>query len=115
MAKDQGVSFAHPNENEYKITLSNIIVPKGQRKQGLGSQIMQDLTYYADSIGKRIELSPAIKDPYHGTTSRRRLTKFYKRFGFFENKGRKKDYSTSESMFRNPQLSVPQGDNDVTY
>ena len=38
-------------EEEHRIVLSNIIVPRGQRRQGLGSQIMQDLVDYADQIG----------------------------------------------------------------
>jgi len=90
-------------EQDNRIILSNVIIPKEYRKQGLGSQIVQDLTDYADQIGKRIELSPGTKDPHHGTTSRSRLVRFYKRFGFLENKGRNKDYKTRETMFRNPQ------------
>jgi GNAT superfamily N-acetyltransferase len=89
-------------EDENRIVLSNIIVPKGQRKQGFGSQVVQDLIDYADQIGKRMELSPGVKDPYQGTTSRNRLVQFYKRFGFLENRGRKKDYRMTETMFRDP-------------
>lgn len=90
-------------ENERRIILSNIIIPKDQRKKGLGSQIIQDIANYADQIGKRIELTPGLKDKHHGTTSRSRLINFYKRFDFVQNKGRNKDYSTSEGMFRRPQ------------
>ena len=103
-----------------KIILDTLIVPKGQRKQGIGTAVMQDLIGYADSIGKRLELSPGIKDSYHGTTSRRRLINFYKRFGFLENKGRNKDYSTSKGMYREPQaveqpLQAPQIQQENTY
>jgi len=94
-------------EQENRIVLSNIIVPKSQRKQGFGSQIVQDLVNYADQTGKLIELSPGIKDKYQGTTSRNRLVRFYKRFGFLENRGRNADYSRSESMFRNPTQKLP--------
>lgn len=93
----------HLYENDDRIVLSSIIVPKGQRKQGIGTQIMQDLTTYADQIGKRMELSPGVKDSYQGTTSRGRLVRFYRNHGFQENKGRNKDYRMTETMFRNPR------------
>ena len=85
------------------IILNSIIVDKGDRKQGLGSAFLEDLIRYADSTHKRILLSPGLKDPYQGTTSRSRLVSFYKRFGFKENKGRYKDFRTSETMIRDPQ------------
>lgn len=89
-------------EDADRIVVSSIIVPKPQRKQGIGSNIMQDIIDYADKFNRRIELSPGIKDEYQGTTSRNRLVRFYKRFGFRENKGRNKDYRMNETMFRNP-------------
>ena len=90
-------------ESEGVIVVDSIIVPPEQRKQGTGTQIMQEITNYADSVGKRVELSPGQKDDFHGTTSRGRLVNFYKRFGLVENKGRNKDFSTSKSMYRSPQ------------
>lgn len=95
-------------ENDRKIVLSSIIIPKNQQRQGLGTQILQDLVAYADQVGKRMELTPGLKDKNHGTTSRNRLVRFYKRFDFLENKGRNKDYSTMEGMIRRPQ-SNPAG------
>ena len=90
-------------EQANDIHLDTMIVPKGERKGGIGSFIMQDLTQYADLVGKRVVLTPGIKDPYHGTTSRKRLVKFYKGFGFVENKGRNKDWSmTADKMYREP-------------
>ncbi len=90
-------------EYKQRILLDNINIPKDKRKQGLGRQIMTDLINYADQIGKRMELMPGVKDKDQGTTSRGRLVKFYKRFGFLENRGRNKDYSMTETMFREPQ------------
>jgi GNAT superfamily N-acetyltransferase len=90
-------------EKDNIIVLSSLIIPRGNRKQGIGSQIMQDLIQYADQVGKRLETTPGQKDPYHGTTSRGRLINFYKRFGLRENKGRHKDYQTSETMYREPK------------
>lgn len=88
------------SEREDSISVSKIALPKGARGQGLGSRAMQMITQYADSVGKRIVLSPS-KD--FGASSVDRLKKFYKRFGFVENKGRNKDYSISDTMYREPQ------------
>lgn len=89
-------------EKDGVITLDDIVVPKESRKQGIGSQIMNEIVEYADATNQRLILSPATRDDYHGTTSRGRLVKFYKRFGFLENKGRNKDFTLSKEMYRNP-------------
>lgn len=85
------------------ITLSMFEVPKAKRKQGIGSSAIEDLVDFADANGKRIKLSPDSKNQERGTTSRTRLIKFYKRFGFVENKGRNKDFTIRESLLRNPK------------
>ena len=54
---------------------------------------------YADNKSKMIQLTPS-KD-FGGTVSR--LIKFYKRFGFVENKGKHKDYEISYLMYRLPK------------
>lgn len=90
-------------ERDEDITLTMFEVPKSRRKQGVGTQAMNELIEIADSKGKTIVLSPGERDDIHGTTSKARLKKFYKRFGFVENKGRNKDFSISESMYREPQ------------
>lgn len=82
-----------------KITLSRIEVPKQMRGTGMGTEAMTELAQYADETGKMVALSPS-KD--FGATSVDRLKDFYKRFGFVENKGKNKDFSISESMYRNP-------------
>jgi hypothetical protein len=64
---------------------------------------MRELADLADDLGKRVTLSPAVRDDHMGTTSRSRLVDFYKRFGFVENKGRKKDFAVSDSMYRDPK------------
>ena len=88
------------------IKLDTIIVGKENRKSGVGSEAISRLTRFADKHGKRIILSPATKDPHHGTTSRSRLVNFYKRFGFKENKGRKRDFTVSASMIRDPESNI---------
>jgi GNAT superfamily N-acetyltransferase len=81
------------------INLSRIVVPKEMRSQGIGTQVMNDLSDYADSIGKRITLTPS--SDFGGSVPK--LKSFYKEFGFVENKGKNKDFSTRETMYREPQ------------
>ena len=89
--------------NKGDIKLDQIIVPKDKRKTGIGTQALEELVAFADSVGRRVTLTPATKDDAHGTTSRARLIKFYKRFGFIENKGRNKDFAISDGMYRDPK------------
>jgi GNAT superfamily N-acetyltransferase len=84
------------SEKAKNIVLNKIVVPDNARSSGLGSRAMQDLTDYADKSGKRIDLTPSAD--FGG--NKKRLTEFYKRFGFVENKGKNKDYEVSESMYR---------------
>jgi len=100
--KSQGITL-YVFENDNKIILDSLIVPKEQRKQGIGTQIMQELVNYSDSVKKRLELNPGQKDDYNGTTSRGRLVNFYKRHGLIENKGRNKDFTTNKAMYREPK------------
>ena len=82
------------------VNLSRIVVPKEQRKSGIGSQIMNDLASFADVNNAKITLSPSTD---FGGTSVARLKDFYKKFGFVENKGKNKDFSISETMYRDSQ------------
>ena len=79
------------------VIISELVVPKELRKEGLGTAFMQDITRWADSAGKDMALTP---DTTFGGTSVGRLKKFYKRFGFVENKGRNKDFRVRETMIR---------------
>lgn len=81
-------------------TLSKIIIPKEKRKQGMGKQVMSRIVDAADQEGAVVKLTPS-KD--FGATSTARLKKFYKQFGFVENKGRYKDFSIKETMYRLPR------------
>lgn len=88
-------------EKNGTITVSQIVVPKDERSEGKGSAAMKVLINYADKTNQRIVLSPSTS--FGG--SRGRLTEFYKRFGFVDNKGKNKDFTTQELMIR-----VPTGD-----
>lgn len=86
------------------IDLSKIVVPRSSRESGVGTQVMRELTRFADRNGVRIKLSPS--SDFGGSKSR--LVSFYKRFGFVENKGRNKDFTVRDSMYRDPES--PGGD-----
>lgn len=100
VGKDLGLETFDVFEVGDELRLNLLIAPKGELKQGKGTQAMEKLIQYADEHNKRITLSPALPDDRKGTTSRARLVKFYKRFGFVENKGRYKDFSISDGMYR---------------
>lgn len=84
------------------ITLSRIEVPEAERNTGKGTDAMQKLVDYADQTGQHITLTPS--SDFGG--NKKRLTAFYKRFGFVENKGKNRAFSTSESMYRQAQGKV---------
>jgi GNAT superfamily N-acetyltransferase len=65
---------------ENAIELTWIIVP--DRKRGIGTAIMRELCEFADRHAAEIRLTPASKGDNAATTSRARLIRFYKRFGF---------------------------------
>ena len=82
------------------VVLNKIAVPKDRRSSGVGSKVMHDLIDEADKNGWPLALTP---DTSFGASSKSRLERFYKRFGFVSNRGRKRDFETSESMVRQPQ------------
>lgn len=76
---------------------------------GTGTRAMEELTEWADANQVLLTLSLAEKghSPEEGwkrTSSRGRLEKFYRRFGFVSNRGRSKrfDLSMYASMYRRP-------------
>jgi GNAT superfamily N-acetyltransferase len=68
------------------------------RGQGYGTKALGGLNRYADSVNKRITLTPQAERGYKG-----KLKKFYNKLGFVPNKGRNKDFSVSDTMIRNPR------------
>lgn len=75
---------------------------------GEGSAAMQDIVDWADKHQKRLTLTLAeagYQPIEHGpkTASTERLRAFYKRFGFVDNSGKRRDFSISEHMYRDPQ------------
>lgn len=89
--------YYHSKEN---IELSGIYIPKVHRNKGIGSDIMAEIINYADLHNMTVVLTPSTD---FGGSSVSRLKKFYKRFGFVENKGRNKDYRIYNTMYRRPE------------
>ena len=83
-------------EDEEKLELESIVIPKNLRGQGKGSEIMYMVCDYADEKQKPLYLTP---DTSFGATSVDRLKRFYKKFGFTKNK----DFKVRHSMVRYPQ------------
>jgi len=96
-----GLSHLRLYQKNNDLILDMIVVPKDKRKQGIGSKVLEDIVHYADVNNLRILLTTGVRDDFHGTTSTNRLKTFYKKFGFVENKGRNKDFTTSHNMIRN--------------
>ena len=84
------------------VVVSKIVVDPSRRNSGLGTQVMRDVLDYADANGKTVALTPS--SHFGGNTAR--LKNFYSDMGFVENKGRAKDFSTMESMYRQPAQST---------
>ena len=93
---DVSVDLFGDSEKGYE--LSKIVVPKGSREQGTGTKVMEDILSLADAQGARVSLTP---DSAFGG-SKPRLKKFYKKFGFVDNKGSNKDFTTRNTMYRDP-------------
>ena len=79
--KEFGIKLELWDNGKY-LELSKIIIPKERRGEGIGSEIMNIITDYADSRGMKIYLTPS-KD--FGATSITRLENFYKEHGFTKN------------------------------
>lgn len=84
-------------DNGNYLTLSRIVIPKEERGKGIGEEVMNLIIQFADSQKKSIYLTP---DTTFGATSKSRLEKFYKRFGFI--KKPKDDFLARETMVRYP-------------
>jgi GNAT superfamily N-acetyltransferase len=82
------------------VELTWIIVEN--RKQGIGTAIMRELCEFADRHAAEIRLKPASKRDYAATTSRARLIRFYKRFGFEIDEGSLAAITGTPVLIRQP-------------
>ena len=83
-----------------RIELTWIIVK--DRKQGVGSAIMRELCDFADRYAVDITLTPASKGDHAATTSRARLIRFYKRFGFVSEPRKPGEITAIPALIRKP-------------
>ena len=83
-------------EDNNKLELSSIVIPKEYRGQGKGTEIINMVIDYADKVNKPLYLTP---DTNFGGTSVNRLKRFYKRFDFIKND----NYKVKHSMVRYPK------------
>jgi GNAT superfamily N-acetyltransferase len=80
--------------------VSGLSVPKALRKQEIGTEMMKEITAWADRHGYALVLTPR---KLEGTTSVGRLERWFKeKHGFKKNK----DASISETLVREPQGEV---------
>lgn len=75
------------------------MLKSSEQGSGAGTAFMERLAAWSDATGTRIVLTPEKV----GNTSVARLKGFYKRFGFVENKGKSRDFSTRAAMIRVPR------------
>ncbi|MCH8476368.1 MAG: hypothetical protein LAT56_00285 [Wenzhouxiangella sp.] len=90
------VRTSRPNANT--LTIDMLKVPEGMREQGVASEVMNELTRWADQHNQTLALTPTSE--FGATKSR--LKNFYKRYGFTDNTGRSRNLEISESMIREP-------------
>lgn len=98
--KEKDIDISLIISGDKYLKLDKIIIPKYLRSEGIGSKVMNDIINLADDMKRIILLTPS-KD--FGASSVARLKKFYKRFGFVENKGKNKDFEIFHSMYRLPK------------
>ena len=105
-----GIVFDLRKEKDNIVNLEAMQAPR-TAPAGTGTGAMQELVAWADKNGFMLTLSLGEKgySPEEGwkkTSSKGRLEKFYRRFGFRPNRGRYKRYQLSiyTSMYRDPQI-----------
>jgi predicted GNAT family acetyltransferase len=89
----------YPREKDMSVLLTGFIVPYKLRGTGIGTRFMEDLIKIADENRYKIKLSPS--SSYGGNVNR--LFDFYGRFGFVRNKGKNRDFTHREDMYRDPK------------
>lgn len=81
-----------------RLLLEYIIVPQHSRGQGIGREVLEHITRYADEKHLTVELEP---DDVFGTPIRS-LVQFYEKFGFRSHYVRFNQTTFLDSMVREP-------------
>lgn len=97
--EELGVTFDY-TINQDALKLEEIQVDPEFRGQGFAKSLLSEITSLCDEYNFLIVLSPSNAFG----SSLERLKKFYKSFGFVNNKGRNKDFRFQYSMIRIPKV-----------
>jgi GNAT superfamily N-acetyltransferase len=87
------------NRDNGYIILDKIFIHKNYRGKGYANEVIQILFKYADKFNKIITLTP---DNIWGANMNK-LKRWYQSLGFTMNKGRNKDFTTMQLMYRLPK------------
>ena len=90
------IAWIYLKDNSIEVA-SIKIIDKNKRKQGLGSALMTEITNLCDKYGLICTLTPEATE-----TPKSVLLRFYKKFGFVSNMGRKRDFRFRNTMIRQP-------------
>jgi GNAT superfamily N-acetyltransferase len=84
------------------VELAQIVVPKEQRSQGIGTAVIRRIQEFAKNKNMRLVIRP---QPERGKKDA--LDRFYRNLGFVHNQGRNKDYEISspfaKTMYWSPK------------
>jgi len=86
-------------EDPISVEFNNVVINKEYRNKGITTDILNNVTEYADKENKIVTLTPAAD---YGSNLKR-LKKFYQRFGFVFNYGKNKSFKFRDSMIRYPR------------
>lgn len=81
------------------LNLTKIEIFEDYRREGYATQVMNQIIDYANDKGATIILTP---DPYLKNITKKNLEDWYKSFGFIMNKGKNKDFTHKELMYKLP-------------
>lgn len=81
------------------LNLTKIEIFEEYRKEGYATQVMNQIIDYANDKKATIILTP---DPYLKNITKKNLSDWYKSFGFKLNKGKNKDFTHRELMYKLP-------------
>lgn len=81
------------------VELNQIRLIKQMQNAGWGNVILNDLTDWADENDIILHLTPS--DTWGSNV--KRLTQFYKSYGFVRNTGKHRDFRTKDTMIRYPK------------
>ena len=88
-------------ENRNSLIITRLVIKPEFRELGIGSEIMREITDYADANMKIIALTPSTD--FGG--NKNRLIQFYKNFNFKHNKGYYKSFEFKDTMIRYPKTN----------